>query len=102
MCQYEALFQPRVAAFGFSVIIVGTGLLGGRPLSRSKNVTQKKQKVRCELSALTPKARDDVTDLVSGMKKGTLDADEEKDCAALALPEGPRLLSKGFGHHAKA
>jgi len=81
MCQYEALFQPRVAAFGFSVIIVGTGLLGGRPLSRSKNVTQKKQKVRCELSALTPKARDDVTDLVSGTKKGTLDAGTKKRIA---------------------
>jgi hypothetical protein len=57
------------------------GLLGGRPLSWWKNVTWKKQKIRCELAALAPKARADVTDLVSGMKNGTLDAGVKKRIA---------------------
>lgn len=57
------------------------GLLGGRSLSWWKNVMWKKQKVRCELDALTPKARADVTDLVSGMKSGALDASTKRRVA---------------------
>jgi hypothetical protein len=56
-------------------------LLGNRPLSWWKNVTWKKQKVRCDLAALTPKARADVTDLVAGMKSGALDASTKKRIA---------------------
>jgi hypothetical protein len=40
-------------------------LLGGRPLSWWKNVTWKKEKVKCELASLSPKARADVTDIVA-------------------------------------
>lgn len=49
-------------------------LLGGRPLSWWQNVTWKNQKVRCDLNGLTSKARGGVTELVTGMKKKTLDA----------------------------
>ena len=47
------------------------GLLGGRPLSWWKNVTWKKQKVKCKQSDLTTKARADVADIVASMKDST-------------------------------
>jgi hypothetical protein len=57
------------------------GLLGGRPLSWWKNVTWKKQKVRCDSKALTSKARADVTEIVTQMKDGTATADTKKRVA---------------------
>ena len=49
-------------------------LLGSRPLSWWKNVTWNKEKVRCELASLSPKARTDVADIVARMKSGAADA----------------------------
>jgi hypothetical protein len=56
-------------------------LLGGRPLSWWKNVTWKKQKVKCDLASLSIKARTDVTDIVAQMKSGTADASTKKRVA---------------------
>lgn len=42
-------------------------LLGGRPLSWWKDVTWKKQKVRCDLAGWTQKAQADVTEIVAQM-----------------------------------
>jgi len=47
---------------------------------RGRKTSRRKSK-RFGASALTPKARDDVTDLVSGTKKGTLDAGTKKRIA---------------------
>jgi hypothetical protein len=56
-------------------------LLGGRPLSWWKNVTWKKEKVKCELASLSPKARADVADIVARMKSGAADAGTRKRVA---------------------
>jgi hypothetical protein len=56
-------------------------LLGGRPLSWWKNVTWKKQKVKCDLASLSFKARTDVADIVSQMKSGVADASTKKRVA---------------------
>jgi hypothetical protein len=56
-------------------------ILGGRPLSWWKNVTWKRQKVKCTLCALSKKARDDVTEIVAQMKSGTADASTKKRVA---------------------
>jgi hypothetical protein len=56
-------------------------LLGGRPLSWWKNVTWKKEKVKCELATLSPKARADVADLAAQMKTGAADAGTKKRIA---------------------
>jgi hypothetical protein len=56
-------------------------LLGGRPLSWWKNVTWKKEKVKCELDSLSPKARADVTDIVAQMKSGAADTGTKKRVA---------------------
>jgi hypothetical protein len=68
-------------------------LLGGRPLSWWKNVTWKRQKIRCELTALSDKARGDVTDIVTQMKNGTASASTKKRVAQpwLYLKDHARL-----------
>lgn len=58
-----------------------SGLLGGRPLSWWKNVTWKKQKVKCDLGTLSPKSRADVADIVFHMKNRTADASTQKRVA---------------------
>jgi len=57
------------------------GLLGGRPLSWWKNVTWKKEVLKCELASLSPKARVDVADIVAQMNNGTADASTKKRVA---------------------
>lgn len=56
-------------------------ILGGRPLSWWKRVTWKKQKVKCELVALSAKAQGDVTDIINQMKGGTADESTKKRVA---------------------
>ena len=63
----------------------GSRLLGGRPLSWWKDVTWEKEKVKCELASLSPKARADVADIVARMKSGKADAETKK-----------RVASRGF------
>lgn len=56
-------------------------LLGGRPLTWWKNVTWEKQKMKCELASLTPKAQADVADIVAQMKDGTAEAGTKRRVA---------------------
>jgi hypothetical protein len=49
-------------------------LLGGRPLSWWKNVTWKKETVKCELSAFSPKAQTGIKEIRSELNKDNPDA----------------------------
>ena len=57
-------------------------LLGGRPPSWWKNVTWKKEKVKCELASLSPKARKGVSDIVALFNSGLADAVTKRRIAA--------------------
>jgi hypothetical protein len=58
-----------------------SGLLGGQPLSWWKNVTWKKEKVKCELASLSSKARADVASIVAQMKSGVADPSTKRRVA---------------------
>lgn len=49
-------------------------LLGGKPLSWWKDVTWKVDKVTCDLSSLTPRARTGVNEILAEMISGSADA----------------------------
>ena len=91
-------------------------LLFGKPVSWWKMVTWKTQKVNCNLAALSPKTRGDVTDIVRQMNDGTADAGTKKRVAqpwiylrdngvfprSLLMIKKPDGWSLADGHHRMA
>src|ERR1700730_9893343 len=53
-------------------------LLGGRPLSWWKEVTWKKEKVKCDLAGLSPKARRGIAEITAEISGGVADASTKK------------------------
>jgi hypothetical protein len=57
------------------------GLLGGKPLSWWKQVSWKRQKIKCDVPSLTVKARSDVGEIVAQMNAGTANDSTKKRVA---------------------